>query len=184
MYFYHNKLSRRTQNINLNTDHFETSLGIKTTFNAIWRTPLIVMSYEKLAVSQKKKNDNYFLKCRRLVLRNLCNRTFSYIRYLVVLKPHFTHFNKKFVKIFLLECHLWQIWITTTAQKMKFSIMDFFSKCDQFSSKLGIWWHLLKKSLMGNLFLFCIILWSKTYLGPCQTSLMKHFAKIVNKKKS
>ena len=41
-----------------------------------------------------------------------------------------------------------------TAQKMKFSIKDFFSKCDQIRRKLRIWSHLLKKSLMEN-FIFC-----------------------------
>ena len=35
-----------------------------------------------------------------------------------------------------------------TTQKMKFSITDFFSKCNR------IWSHLLRKSLMENLF-FC-----------------------------
>ena len=39
----------------------------------------------------------------------------------------------------------------------KFSIKDFFSKCDQIRSKLRIWLHLLKKSLLGNLiFVECI----------------------------
>ena len=37
-----------------------------------------------------------------------------------------------------------------TAQKMKFSSKDFFSKCDQIHSFLGIWSHLLKKSLLEN----------------------------------
>ena len=37
-----------------------------------------------------------------------------------------------------------------TAQKMKFSIKDLFSKCDLMSMKLQIWSHLLKKSLMEN----------------------------------
>ena len=37
-----------------------------------------------------------------------------------------------------------------TAQKMKFSIKDFFSKCDQICSFLWIWSHLLKKPLMEN----------------------------------
>ena len=37
-----------------------------------------------------------------------------------------------------------------TAQKMKFSVTDFFSKCDQIRKKLCIWSHLLKKSLMGS----------------------------------
>ena len=43
---------------------------------------------------------------------------------------------------------------TYTAQKMKFSIKDFFSKSDQIRSFLRIWSHLLKISLMEN-FIFC-----------------------------
>ena len=43
-----------------------------------------------------------------------------------------------------------------TAQKMKFSIKDFFSKCDQIRSFLRIWSHLLKKSLKEN-FIFCAV---------------------------
>ena len=39
-----------------------------------------------------------------------------------------------------------------TAQKMKFSIKDFFSKCEQVRSKLRIWSHLLIKSLMETTF--------------------------------
>ena len=42
------------------------------------------------------------------------------------------------------ESHCW------AAQKMKFSIEDFFSKCGQIRCKLEIQSHLLKKSLMGN----------------------------------
>ena len=40
---------------------------------------------------------------------------------------------------------------------MKFSIKDFFSKCDQIHSFLRIWSHLRKKSLMEN-FIFCAVL--------------------------
>ena len=36
---------------------------------------------------------------------------------------------------------------TDTAQKMKFSVKNFFSKCDQIRSFLRIWSHLLNKSL-------------------------------------
>ena len=42
-----------------------------------------------------------------------------------------------------------------TAQKMKFYIKDFFSKCDQVRSFLRIWSHLLKKSLGKHHFLCC-----------------------------
>ena len=45
---------------------------------------------------------------------------------------------------------------TSTAQKMKFSFKDFFSKCDQIGSFLWIWPHLLEKSLMEN-FIFCAV---------------------------
>ena len=44
-------------------------------------------------------------------------------------------------------------------KKMKFSIKDFFSKCDQirnFLCFLRIWVHLLKKSLIEN-FIFCTV---------------------------
>ena len=43
-----------------------------------------------------------------------------------------------------------------TAQKMKFSIKDFFSKCDEIRSFLRIWLHLVKKSLMEN-FICCAV---------------------------
>ena len=43
-----------------------------------------------------------------------------------------------------------------TTQKMKFSIKDLFSKCDQIRRKLRIWSYLLKKSVMGN-FIFCAV---------------------------
>ena len=43
-----------------------------------------------------------------------------------------------------------------TAQKMKFSRKDFFSKYDQIYSFLKIWSHLLKTSYMEN-FIFCAV---------------------------
>ena len=66
-------------------------------------------------------------------------------------------------------------YITTpfSAQKMKFSIKDFFSKCDQIHRKQPIWSQLMKKSLMEN-FIFCAVLllrmWAieicETYIYP------------------
>ena len=49
--------------------------------------------------------------------------------------------------------------------KMKFSIKDFVSKCDQIRSKLRIWSHLLNKSLMENLN-FCAV---KNVKRDCQS---------------
>ena len=46
-----------------------------------------------------------------------------------------------------------------TAQKMKYSIREFFSKYDQIRRKLRIWSHLLKKFLMEN-FNFCAVLFT------------------------
>ena len=48
-----------------------------------------------------------------------------------------------------------------TSQKSKFSIKDFFSKCDQIRRKLRTWSHLLKKSLMEN-FIFCAVIGTNT----------------------
>ena len=42
---------------------------------------------------------------------------------------------------------------------MKFSVEDFFSKCDQIRSFLRIWSHLLKKCSMEN-FIFCTVFYS------------------------
>ena len=39
---------------------------------------------------------------------------------------------------------------------MKFSVKDFFIKCDQIRKNLLIWSHLLKKPLMEN-FIFCTV---------------------------
>ena len=44
-----------------------------------------------------------------------------------------------------------------TAQKLRFYIKDFFSKCDQIRSFRRIWSYLLKRSLMKNL-IFCVVL--------------------------
>ena len=45
-----------------------------------------------------------------------------------------------------------------TAQKIKFSMKYFFSKCDQIHNFLCIWSHLQKKSLIEN-FIFCAVIW-------------------------
>ena len=47
--------------------------------------------------------------------------------------------------------------IWCSAQKMSFSIKNFFSKCDQIRKKLWIWSHLLKKSFMENFMFFAVI---------------------------
>ena len=49
-----------------------------------------------------------------------------------------------------------------TAQKMKFSIKDFFSKCDQIRGILRNWSHLLKKSLMENFIFYAVFLFENS----------------------
>ena len=44
----------------------------------------------------------------------------------------------------------------TAQKKMKFSINDFFSICDQICSLMRIWSHLLKKYFMEN-FIFSVV---------------------------
>ena len=54
----------------------------------------------------------------------------------------------------------WWIVSLSTAQKMKFSIEGFFSKCDQIrrlTKFLRIWSCLLKKSFMENLIFLCSV---------------------------
>ena len=46
--------------------------------------------------------------------------------------------------------------VKNTEQKIKFSITDFLSECDQICSFLKIWSHLLNKSVMEN-FIFCAV---------------------------
>ena len=48
------------------------------------------------------------------------------------------------------------------AQKMKFTIKDFSSKCDQIRRKLRIWSHLLVKSLVEK-FVFCAVIVEKCF---------------------
>ena len=72
---------------------------------------------------------------------------------------------------------------------MKFSIKDFFSKCDQIRRKLRIWSHLLRKSLMVN-FIFCTVtplfngssyahsLSSKIIQRHAKWSLLTHFSPV------
>ena len=52
---------------------------------------------------------------------------------------------------------------SSTAQKMKFSIRNFFSKCDQIRRKLQISSHLLKKKFLMENFFFCTATYLKSF---------------------
>ena len=64
------------------------------------------------------------------------------------------NFNKKVD--FEYHLILWRSYEETLQEKMRLSIKDFFSKCDQIRSFQRIWSHLLKKSWMENL-IFCAV---------------------------
>ena len=53
------------------------------------------------------------------------------------------------------------------AQKVKFSIKDFFCKCGQICSLLRIWPHLLKKSLFEN-FILCSVIGGTNFFTKMQ----------------
>ena len=57
-------------------------------------------------------------------------------------------------------------------KKIKFSIKDFFRKCDHIRRKLLIWSHLLKKSLMENS-IFCAVQISSKNFCTVGTYLLK-----------
>ena len=76
--------------------------------------------------------------------------------------------NQKFIKgnkdgKALFNAYYFHCFWLHTAQKMKFSIKDFFSKCDQIRRKLRIWSHLLKKSLKEN-FIFCAVTYQHRFM--------------------
>ena len=64
-----------------------------------------------------------------------------------------------------------------TAQKMKFSIKDFFSKCDRNRRKLRNWSHLLKKSFMENI-VFVQCFWRLEYWNGGLKLPFPYFPKI------
>ena len=97
--------------------------------------------------------------CRNSNLTNCRRKCFGYdIRYkcsIYIVTTNALNFKQLYIFykfylikrkcIYLKEFH---------CSKMKFSIKDFFSKCDQIRRKLPIWSHLPNKSLMEN-FILC-----------------------------
>ena len=60
-----------------------------------------------------------------------------------------------------------------TAQKMKFSTKDSFSKCDQIRRYLRIWSHLLKKSIIENFIFWAVkVVWHRWRLGLSSSSVL------------
>ena len=109
--------------------------------------PQIFDRVPDIVLTLLKVNSKHFPRNCSDLLRNVCQ-----VSILEHLLNHFSKFT--FPLTFSLKNHCFY-----TAQKIKFSIKDFFSKCDQIRRKLRIWSHLLKKSLMES-FIFCALLLS------------------------
>ena len=76
----------------------------------------------------------------------------------------------------MMNCFVvWYLILLVLHTKKRFSIKDFFSKCDQIHRKLRIWSHLLKKSLMENfIFVQCGLhltarVLTRAFVGPSAT---------------
>ena len=83
-------------------------------------------------------------------------RTLTVINYLQYGYLIIIYFSRNMqLKFLLLQAIM--VWekITVTTQKMKFSVKDFFSKCDQIRRFQRIWSPLLKKSFMENFIFLC-----------------------------
>ena len=94
-------------------------------------------------------------------------------------------------KLGRVDCYFFNQCITVVekvpdiAQKMKFSIKDVFSKCDQIYNKLRIWSHLLNKPLIEN-FIFCAVFKQCNYVILALTKLLRfeiYSSRLLNKQK-
>ena len=87
------------------------------------------------------------LKCTEVIVRSSSlKKCFEMLR-----KIHIKKTSSFLVNVILETVVLYN------AQKMRFSIKDYFSKCDQIRRELRIWLYLLKKSSMKN-FIFCALI--------------------------
>ena len=124
---------------------------METDFTENWETnfPSIldkVVSVVKTITTQKMKFFimGFFNKCDQIhrklqIWSHLLKKTLieNFIFCAVYLRQSFNGVSKIALEI-------------STAYKVKFSIKDFFSKCDRIRSFLQMWSHLPKKSLMEN----------------------------------
>ena len=90
----------------------------------------------------------YFKKMQKYMSQRPC---------ITAIYPHVWQFNSQvsWLVFMNLSSFTMNMKYTQTAQKIKFSIKDIFSECDQIGRKLQIWSHCWKKSLMENFFFSC-----------------------------
>ena len=90
---------------------------------------------------------------RNILFCEIFKNTFSYKTPPVAASEH-SWIRRVWLILIGFYLHFFLLSLLYTAHKMKFSSMDFFSKCDQICKKLHISSYLLKKSLIEN-FIFC-----------------------------
>ena len=140
------------------------------------------------------RGEMYFQKCCNVALTfpnddPFCTSNVGFLLILRVIKSSYHCAN---------FCYHFCAHDINTAQKMQFSIKDFFSKCDQIRNFLRIWSHLLKKSLTENCIFSAMYLrveaeerssfflvQKQSPIGVvnvfCLTGLLKNFAKFTGK---
>ena len=120
--------------------------GVAVTFFVIW-------SFLKKQAAFRWPLD-FFYRCHRYVV------TFSSSLARKSIKKQFYYSRREIEKkqsaisipFIHSVCAFWDASLKrNTVQKLKYSIKDFFNKCNQIRKKLGIWSHFLKKSLTENL---------------------------------
>ena len=119
-------------------------------------------------IKAHKPEKNYPM---RTIVSTIGTPAYGISKYLVeIIQPTLNKNNNKIQNStsFVHKAKDWKIELTEsiTAQEIKFSIKDFFSKCDQIRRKLKK--HLLKKFLTEN-FIFCVV-----YL-TCSVLVVQYF---------
>ena len=130
------------------------------------------------------------LKLKDIIKFNILNLMYLYyndqlplkIKYIFTANEHVNAYNTRDRKLLFIpqvnttRCGtmvlLFWIMLFSTARKMKFSIKDFFSKCDQIRSFLRIWLHLPKKLSVEN-FIFCAVQNIDNNNNLCNTGISK-----------
>ena len=141
----------------------------------------LLMAIEK-SIPSRVKLTGFFIFLKHILDRVIFNLYFCGVYFCIVFNVLLASFADKinscnFCLFFIFPiwiswklCTLWSIvsiffpaeFCYFIAQKIHFSIKDFFSKYDQICRKLQIWLHLLKKSLIEK-FIFCAVFGTLTH---------------------
>ena len=135
---------------NNNSNLFIFKQKIKGQTNNNWTEDVEIVFSLKYHSNFQRALEMSLIKCETSLMLTLSRNCFLKIAVLIVIQK--LYFRKSKYKIYSDN----QKTLCFTAKRMKFSIKDFFSECDQIRSFLRIWSHLLKKTLMTNL-IFCAV---------------------------